>query len=61
VGIDLSVQVSNRQLKLQQKITFKKEQNFFAMDATNLLLPDNSFDTIIIPEVLEHIRSPEKC
>lgn len=60
VGIDLSESGINQAFEIAKKENVQSNTNFFAMDATRLSFPDNSFDSIVIPEVLEHIRSSRK-
>lgn len=60
VGIDLSESGINQAFEITKKENVQSNTNFFTMDATGLSFPDNSFDSIVIPEVLEHIRSSRK-
>lgn len=60
VGIDLSESGIKQASEIAKKENVQSNTNFFIMDATRLSFPDNSFDSIVIPEVLEHIRSSRK-
>ena len=59
-GIDISVSGIVQATEMANKENVKLKTKFFVMDATKLSFSDNSFDSIVIPEVLEHIRSPMK-
>jgi len=59
-GIDLSEFGIKQAKEIVKNNNLQDKAQFFVMDATELSFPDNSFDTIVIPEVLEHIRSSKK-
>lgn len=60
IGIDISESGIKQANDTAVRKNVQEKIKFFTMDATNLLFPENSFDSIVIPEVLEHIRSPRK-
>lgn len=55
VGIDLSTDALKMAKKNVKSATFRK------MDATKIKYKDNAFDCVLILEVLEHLKNPEKA
>jgi len=60
VGVDISEPGIKQAIELANKEHVDVKTKFIVMDATNLHFPDNSFDTILIPELIEHTRSSRK-
>ena len=60
VGIDISQAGIAQANEIAQREHLDGKANFSVMDATNLDFPDNCFDSVIIPEVFEHIRDSRK-
>jgi O-antigen biosynthesis protein len=60
VGVDIS------ETGIRDAYEYSKTQGlaslptFYVMDATALAFPDETFDTVVIPEVIEHVRSSRK-
>ena len=62
VGIDIengAIEYAKGELEKQEDIT-KQRITFQVADATRLEFEDNTFDTIILGEILEHLLHPEK-
>jgi len=60
IGIDISEPGICQAVELVQKENLDARAKFMVMDATSLEFPDNSFDTVLIAEVLEHVRDSRK-
>ncbi len=60
VGIDVSEPGIRQAVELSKKESLDAKAQFMVMDATSLEFPDNSFDTVLIAEVLEHVRDSRK-
>ena len=60
VGVDISEPGIRQAVELTKKENLNTKARFMVMDATSLEFPDNSFDTVLIPEVLEHVRDSRK-
>jgi glycosyltransferase involved in cell wall biosynthesis/ubiquinone/menaquinone biosynthesis C-methylase UbiE len=59
-GIDISQEGINQASNLAEKENLTTKAEFMIMDATKLEFADNSIDTVIIPEVLEHFKDSRK-
>lgn len=53
-GIDLNPKLIN-----EAKSNYPNNK-FFVSDCTNIILPDNSFDTIVMCMIIEHLKNPDK-
>lgn len=60
VGVDISKLRIRQAIELAKKENLNTKAQFKIMDATSLEFADNSFDTVLIPEVLEHIRDSRR-
>jgi len=60
VGIDISGPGVSQAADLAKKENIDTRTQFMVMDATSLEFADNSFDTVLIPEVLEHVRDSRR-
>jgi len=60
VGVDISKTRVQQAIELAKKENLDAKAQFMVMDATSLEFPDNSFDTVLIVEVLEHVRDFRK-
>ncbi|PKO07307.1 MAG: hypothetical protein CVU41_01005 [Chloroflexi bacterium HGW-Chloroflexi-3] len=62
IGLDLekqSIEFAKNELEKEEEIV-KNRISFIVGDAMNLEYSDNSFDTVILGEILEHLTHPEK-
>jgi glycosyltransferase involved in cell wall biosynthesis len=59
-GIDTSEKGIHQAENIALQNHLEKNAEFLVMDTTTLSFPDDTFDTVIIPEVLEHVRSSQK-
>jgi glycosyltransferase involved in cell wall biosynthesis/ubiquinone/menaquinone biosynthesis C-methylase UbiE len=60
VGIDISEPGIRQAVELAKNENLNTRTQFIVMDATSLEFPDNSFDTVLIPEALAHVRESGK-
>jgi len=60
VGIEISKPGIRKAIRLARKESLDAKAQFMVMDATSLEYPDNSFDTVLIPEALAHVRDYKK-
>jgi ubiquinone/menaquinone biosynthesis C-methylase UbiE/glycosyltransferase involved in cell wall biosynthesis len=60
VGVDISEPGIRDAYQYSKTQDLSHLPSFYVMDATALAFPDNTFDTVVIPEVIEHIRSSRK-
>ncbi len=60
VGVDISKSGIQQAVDLTKKENLNAKAHFRVMDATSLDFADNSFDTVLITEVLEHIRDSRR-
>ncbi|MGD0780414.1 MAG: FkbM family methyltransferase [Dehalococcoidales bacterium] len=60
VGVDISAPRVNQATDLAKKEKLAAKARFMVMDANSLDFPDNSFDSVLIPEVLEHFKDSRK-
>ena len=60
VGVDIVESYEKEALKLAAKLGCTQNFNFVCASADNLPYPDNSFDTIIMNDAMEHVEHPDK-
>lgn len=60
VGVDIVEAYEKEALRLAKKLGCTQNFNFVCASADNLPYPDNSFDTIIMSDAMEHVSNPEK-
>jgi glycosyltransferase involved in cell wall biosynthesis/ubiquinone/menaquinone biosynthesis C-methylase UbiE len=60
VGIDISETGIRDACLYSTNQGLTRLPTFYVMDATALAFPDSTFDTVVIPEVIEHVRSSRK-
>jgi FkbM family methyltransferase len=60
VGVDISEPGIQQAVELAKKEKLDAKAQFMVMDAASLEFPDNSFDTVLIPEALAHIIDSRK-
>ena len=60
VGVDISKLGIQQAVELAKKENLNARAQFKLMVATSLEFADNSFDTVLIPEALEHIRDSRR-
>ena len=59
IGVDILPKYEKEAMSLAKAHGVEKKFHFYCADAENLPYPDNSFDTIIMNDAMEHIKNPE--
>ena len=58
-GVDIVPSYKQESTELAKKLGYSDKFEFVLGDAANLPFPDNSFDTIIMNDFMEHVSTPE--
>lgn len=58
-GVDVVPAYEREAMALAEKLGYSDKFNFICADAAELPFPDNTFDTIIINDAMEHFPAPE--
>lgn len=59
-GVDIVSSYEERALKLAEKYKVEDKFSFLNADASKLPFEDESFDTVIMNDAMEHVQEPEK-
>ncbi len=58
-GVDIVPAYERESMKLAAKLGYSRNFNFICMSAEELPFPNNTFDTIIMNDAMEHVSEPE--
>jgi len=59
VGVDIVERYEREATELAKKLGYSRVFNFVCASADRLPFPDNSFDTVIMNDFMEHVSDPE--
>jgi ubiquinone/menaquinone biosynthesis C-methylase UbiE len=58
-GVDIVPAYEREAMQLASKLGYSRNFNFICASAEQLPFPDNTFDTIIMSDAMEHVSAPE--
>lgn len=61
IGVDIMDHYEKEALALAEKLGYSDRFEFICASAYELPFPDNSFDTVIMNDFMEHVDNPEKA
>lgn len=61
IGVDIVPYYENEAVALARKLGYSARFNFICASADELPFPDNTFDTIIMNDFMEHVSDPESA
>ncbi|MDD4773444.1 MAG: class I SAM-dependent methyltransferase [Eubacteriales bacterium] len=59
-GVDIVQSYEREAMQLAAKLGYSRSFNFICASAEQLPFPDNTFDTIILNDTMEHVSEPQK-